>query len=223
MLNYSHKHLAGISLLEMLLVLMLVAVGITLGLQQYFQYKRLKDITQIQQSIEQLLQAGSAYYYATCNMGFVTPVSISLTDLQVMGGLPNPKQIINPWGDKPFEVWIISGNGASAHASGPPYLIQVKADFSDANYTAEQVGQLVNLLGADNWAGGKQLSWTRLPTQVAKFRPMSVQSPGGWVPSISGTYNGGQSITSNYEVMNADLAKFSKDEAKNAGGYTCPN
>lgn len=217
MVSYSHKHCSGISLLETLLVLMLVATGILLGMKQYFQYERNKDLTQIQQSVDQLLQAGKAYYYANCSS--IKMGQVSLQTLQAMGAIPNLDVANNPWG-QPFEVWII-GNSDSGEASTPPYLIQVRGDFSDR--TTDEIGQVAALLGADNWAGGKILNWTKLPNQVLKHLPISVQSPGGWVPTISGTYNGGQAISSNLEVMNGDLAKFSKDEADKTKGFTCPN
>lgn len=215
MQNYLHKHYRGISLLEILLVLMLVALGTLLGTNRYYQYKRNKDLTQIQQSVDQLLQAGSAYYYANCSS--IKTGQVSLQTLQAMGVLPNLDVAKNPWG-QPFEVWII---GSSGTISTPPYLIQVRGNFS--NRTTDEIGQLVVLLGADNWTGGKILNWTRLPSQVLKHLSRGVQSPGGWVPVISGTYNGGQAISSNLEVMNGDLAKFSKDEADNAEGFTCPD
>lgn len=218
---YLHKHCSGISLLEMLLVLMLVVAGITLSFNQYYQYTRTKNLTLIQQSVDQLLQAGSVYYYGTCNS--ITTGQVSLQTLQAVGGLPNEKTIYNPWGDKPndpFEVWIISSDG-SGSTTTPPYLIQVRAEFSEL--TTEEVGAVANLLGADTWAGGKSLSWTKLPSQVLKHLPMSVRSPGGWVPVMSGTYNGGQAINLNFQGMDGDLAKFSKDETTAGGGFTCPD
>src|SRR4051812_47245756 len=108
MSNYLPKPGNGISLLEMLLVLMLIAAGILVGFSQYSQYKRSKDITQIQQSVNQLSQAGSAYYYALCSASFLAdvPQQASLAGLQAMGLIANTQAIYNPWGIQPFEVWI---------------------------------------------------------------------------------------------------------------------
>ncbi len=223
MLSYSHKHLSGVSLLEILLVLMLVAAGMALGFNQYFQYVRTKEITQIQQSVERLLQAGSAYYYASCTPSFLSeiPQQVSLKSLQAVGLLADSKEVYNPWGDQPFEVWIISGNPAD-EIGGPPYLIQIRVTF--AGRSTAEIGQVAKLLSADNWNGGSSLFWTQLPSQVLKNRPISVRSPGGWVPAISGTYNGGKPLSSNLEVMKGDLAYFSKYEAGRVqGGFTCPD
>lgn len=216
----------GVSLLEVMLIVMLVAAGVLMAANQFFQYKRIKDITQIQQSVNQLLQAGAAYYYATCTPALlVTPQQVSLNILLAAGVLPSIEAVYNPRG-LPFEVWIISGNGAQGSAaSGPPYLIQVRAVFSD---DTASIGEIAKLLAADAWAGGNQLTWTRLPSQTLKNVPLSVYSPGGWSPVSAETGLGGQSVSSNLWMMNGDLAKFSKEEAANmqksgGQGFTCPN
>jgi type II secretory pathway pseudopilin PulG len=57
----------GITLIEVLLVLVIAAVILALGIQQYQFYKRDADIDQVKNSVDTVFQAMSHYYWANCS------------------------------------------------------------------------------------------------------------------------------------------------------------
>ena len=220
--NYRRYSQAGISLLEILLVLTVAALIFVLGFRQYSQFLWSRDVAQIQQSVTQLLQAVNVYYYANCaSTDFHPPyLNIDYALLKKAGGLENFTQLKNPWGN-PFVVSLVSSQENSQETPGL-LLLQVSADFP--NY-ADRIDALANLLNAAKM-NGTQLAWIRLPSQSINHVSFSVMSSGGWVPIIGGSSIGGLPVSTNsLWLQRSNLETFKKVENKNAGNMQviCPN
>lgn len=220
--SYRRNSQAGISLLEILLVLTVAALIFVLSIRQYSQFLWSRDVAQIQQSVTQLLQAVNVYYYANCaNVDFHPPyVNINYELLKKAGGLENSTRIKNPWGQK-FVVSIISAQENTQEIQGP-FLLQVSADFP--NY-ADRIDALARLLNAEK-INDTQLAWTRLPSQSINHESFSIMSSGGWVPIIGGSSIGSLPVSTNsLWLLRSNLETFKKVENKNAGNLQviCPN
>lgn len=220
--SYRRNSQAGISLLEILLVLTVAALIFILGIRQYSQYVWSRDVVQIQQSVTQLLQAVNVYYYANCaNADFHPPyANIDYELLKKAGGLENFTRIKNPWGQQ-FVVSIVSAQENSQQMQGP-FLLQVSADLP--NY-ADRIDALARLLNAEK-IKDTQLVWTRLPSQSINHESFNIMSSGGWVPTIGGSSIGGLPVSTNsLWLLRSNLETFKKVENKNAGNLqvVCPN
>lgn len=62
-----HKWHAGITLIEVMLVMVIASTLILMGIRMYTQYQRDAEIIEMKYNIDALFQAMSKYYYANCN------------------------------------------------------------------------------------------------------------------------------------------------------------
>lgn len=228
--NYFNQR--GISLLEVFLVLGLAALILLMGFRQYSQYKWTRDVTQIQQSVTQLLQAADVYYYANCSSSFKVIIGqpLSCADFVSAGAFRDNDQcnktLTNPWGQA-FQVSIISLTASGETAS---YGLAVSAALTKFSGNNSLLKQMASLLGGVWQGDGAVIVWTRLPTASISHIQVGVIAPNGWVPVISGTNAiGGLAVNANFSEMNSDLSAFSQREAQNAAaqqfgsGFTCPD
>ncbi len=82
----------GITLVEMLLVLVLSATLIVFSIRQYQSWNRSKDLDRLTYNINQLFQGMSGFYYANCNLtGRLSPTTASPVLLDLDSDLVTPR------------------------------------------------------------------------------------------------------------------------------------
>ena len=62
-----NRRSAGISLVEVLLIVTIAMTILIIGFRQYSQFRWTQNVTQAKQNITRLLQAANVYYYANCS------------------------------------------------------------------------------------------------------------------------------------------------------------
>ena len=77
--HYKKSQAAGITIFEVLLVLVIASLFIVMGLKQYQSYKFDANINQLEYNIDQLFGAMAGYYRANCD-GSITPRAAINTD-----------------------------------------------------------------------------------------------------------------------------------------------
>jgi len=228
MLKPNTMQQAGMSLLELLLVLALVATILAISANQFLNYQRSKNIALLEKSVSNLMQAVNLYYFANCHSSTITETTLQTL---VEQGYVDSSTLINVWGN--FYVKIISSTGSST-SEQPTYVLQVAVDFSkvnDMNLQSALAGEIAAATGADpDSALTGELTWTMVPamtrdslnsTMWVSDKPMgSFGMPNFNLAST------GQGMSSSLWVLNADGQTFSQIEQLNNSNIPnnlCPN
>lgn len=96
----------GITLVEMMLVLIIVAGICMSGISLYKRYRWRNQLATIRTSVDQMAHMSSVYFSQKCKeMGWQLPVTVSEGDLLETGALPHEHVLKNPWGG-PFVATI---------------------------------------------------------------------------------------------------------------------
>lgn len=217
------KKQQGISLLEILLLVALVAVLLLAAAQRLViwnsTYKQTKNLAQVREFVAEMMQGAKAYYFANCHASNWTPPSnLKCSDLISAGGV-TPQQCdamdnAKPWGAS-FVVNILEPVNA------PPFFqLQVQGTFNSYPY---DITKLVSVLSADAYVGNNQLTWTRLPSNSNVNQGVWYRVPGNVVAATNANEIGGTHFDSGLWMMNAGLAQFSAVQGKAANNFACPD
>lgn len=71
------KKAAGVTMLELMLVILIGAAIVIFGLQQYQQYQKNQYAIQLRSTVDSLLEALGSYYQANCETGTLSPTSMT--------------------------------------------------------------------------------------------------------------------------------------------------
>jgi prepilin-type N-terminal cleavage/methylation domain-containing protein len=209
------NHQQGLSLLEMLLVVVIIAmvfVGILGRLAVWNStYNQAKKITQVQETVAELLAAASARYYQTCHSGQVTG-TFSCQDL----GLDSSR-CLNPWWGGPVQPFSVQ---IARDSNSELYQLKVIGDFY--NYRGNKI-QLAQLLNADAYDASGFFYWTRLPSNNITNQGVWYRVPGNYLAVTNTNEIGGNHFDSNMWIMKAGLAQFAASQQKQGGTGACPD
>lgn len=139
------KKYAGMTLIELMLVLGIAGVITVLGIQQYSQYNRDNEVREIQSAVDKLFQGLAMYYQANCRASTDPPSAATLTisSLVTAGYLSN-------W--DPIYTSIVDASGGSPNYG---YSIQFNAITPSPNTTIRTPTSIYN-----NWLGSSGGSLT---------------------------------------------------------------
>lgn len=225
MWNATKKYQHGFSILEVMLVVTVVAIIFFAILTRISiwrtTYGEEQNLAQVQEFVAELMQGARAYYYSTCGTS-PAPSTLTCSQLVSGGGITQQEcdamSKISPWGAG-FSVKILEP------VTIPPfYQLQVVGTFSSYPYDMAKLAATVN---ADAYAGGNQLTWTRLPSNTNVNQGVWYRVPGGLVAVTNATAVGGTKFDSGMWILNAGLAQFTAFQQKqgNVSGTTpaCPD
>ena len=173
LINFKSK---GVSLLELLLVLSIMAVLLVAAFSRYQQYQYEVKISEMDKSITLLQQALAEYFFQYCRVNEPSqpdplhPIPKDFTNvkelLDAIGWSTRNLLITNPLGND-FVVAIKSNMKASGNAA---YSLQISAQMKIADEAVESYKRAVNASGCVNAAGkidpsckDKIFVWLKLP------------------------------------------------------------
>ncbi|MBA3661306.1 MAG: type II secretion system protein [Gammaproteobacteria bacterium] len=172
MQRYSYKPQLGITLLEILLVMVIGASIIVLSLQQYLSYRRDADVFQLQANVDLLFQTLEKYFRANCataNFNVKNPlvyVPVTLESLMNEGylTLSNNRMQVNPLIDSEStgQGYILQFNQINDTLGNLPVRTQPNGDAKSLGSitiwqaqvavklnNSQLIPQYKNILGAD--------------------------------------------------------------------------
>jgi Tfp pilus assembly protein PilE len=207
----------GISLLELICVLLIAMIITTISVRFYEDYKKTKDISLFQTSVSELMDALNSYYFINCpKNGTVTDVSVA--KLQETGLIGN--NLYNPWNKNLFMVEIAN----TSTGENPFYVFKVIAPINTNNptYNLALANYIRGALDGDP-SGGSAITWTRLPSHstddlssnqwILNQGQGQVFMPGRYTTAIN------TGMHSKFWILNSGLQSFTKMTDANA----CPN
>jgi Tfp pilus assembly protein PilE len=218
----------GVSLLELMLVIVIAMIIILMSLRFYALYKKTGDIGLLESNVGQVMAALNEYYYANCNKADPAVTEVSLSDLYQAGLLQN--QLYNPWGT--FFVKIIN---TSNDQTNPFYVLQVGVTIDNLQkitptYAQALANYIRGSLNGDPATVGLLVTWTRLPTHatedvtshqwVFNQGPGQVIMPGRYMTAMNTGMN------STFWVMDSGEQLFSLQQQLHVPGINnsvCPN
>lgn len=177
MMVWSSSKVKGVSLIETLLVLAIVAAIFVVALQQYQRMKWRKDAEVIKASVTYLRQGFNRYYFQNCRKA--TLVTNPPTEQQILAEVPQAlhKMIINPWADNPANAFTFNIReidnpvlGSETGEVNKVYQLQISTTLSSRYNAAAVAGIMGNLNGS--FVAGNKITWAWIPSQ----RPKRVDS-----------------------------------------------
>lgn len=151
---------SGLTLLEVLLVLVLITTIVLFSLRQYEIFKLDAEVKQVRANVDNLLQAGANYYQANCNHNLdsnqtILPISVNtLQDQDFLTAILAPSPLIddktyvvqlNKVKDDPNRMMNLTPTTQVPVGKIIIWRIQVAAKLKDE----KQAETYKNLLGAD--------------------------------------------------------------------------
>lgn len=158
MLNNQQQH-KGMTLLELLLVLIIAASIIFLGINRYQLYKRQKDIEVLRQNVNSLFQATNTYYRLNCRNG--QPFQVFIVNLMRSGLMPplTKSDLVTPGTYQVGATKI----GQTQQTKKDIYQLWVSANLNIPPTDTLTMQTYQQMLNASAFKGN-QLTWIRLPS-----------------------------------------------------------
>jgi len=178
----------GVSILEILLVLVIASIVVVMSVRYIENYKRSENIARLQSGVGQVMDALNEYYFINCNQSDFKDVS--LQKLKDAGLLPN--DVINPWGD--ITVSIENHN------------LNVTAIFIQEQELVPFVSSAMNGSVGDEMQTLNAITWSRLPSQSTGDLFLY---PGRQVTMMN------KGLSSKLWVLNGELKIFVNQQSRN--------
>lgn len=154
----------GVTLVEMLMVLVGIAVILSLSIHRYRDYQRHIQLAGVKNDIASIQEAANRYYHITgCHSdgSFAGDSSPSMKDLGLqLDGRPP----IVPFGGNSYSAKIVETNEPTTN-NKPVYALQVRATLNTA-YSDKRMSWYQKRFSAEN-VEGHTLLWTTLPSNTA--------------------------------------------------------
>lgn len=141
-MSKANKKIVGVTLIEIMLVLVIGAMILLFGFQQYASFRRDAEIRQLQNNVNTLFQGLARYYRANCMQDpFNTArpgliVAVSYNTLVKEGFLPeklSPNAYVQGSGADPNTAYILQFNQLQVPTTGLPQRLQKLANSTNAN------------------------------------------------------------------------------------------
>jgi Tfp pilus assembly protein PilE len=224
-LNYARNE-AGVSLLELMLVIVIAAIIITLSIRYYAIFKKTGEVGLVESNVTQVMEALNIYYYQNCNNPSIT--ATSLPDLYQARLLE--KKLYNPWGS--YFVQIIN---TTSDTNNPMYVLQVGVTMDNLKkmtptYALALANYMRGSLNGDPAGDSTTVTWTRLPTHstdditshqwVMNQGPGQTIMPGRYMTAVNTGMN------ASFWIMDSNEQMFSLQQQLHGSGINnsaCPN
>jgi len=175
--NKPHQQQQGVSLLELLLVLAVIAAITFLGINRYQTHKRQTELAQVQQNIQYIFQAASVYYRLECKTGKTFQISMALLENDKLLPPLAKTKLVKQWPNSSYYYSVSATKiGETEETEQDIYRLAVQADL---NVQPNTIGWYKTRLRAYS-ASVTTLSWRSMPSyqQPTMDSNLWVMNPG---------------------------------------------
>lgn len=206
----------GVSLLELMLAVSIIAIILIVTVRQMAVWKATipQHVAAVQESVAEILRATNAYYYVHCKK-LDEVVVLSCEDLVAVGGFANVDDcdkkvslVTNPLVKQPgFTAKVVQLTDVKDQ---PYYFLSLSAKFNAPKHSTLE--HLAEVLGANYTDGSDEFTWNVLPSYTVTNQGVWYRVPGNYNPVTYTTTTGGSMATGLW-IMNSELAVWAKKQA----------
>ena len=159
-----HHQQLGVTLLELLMVLAVIAAILFLGINRYQTHKRITELAQVQQNIHYIFAAASIYYRTECKTNQTFNINMSLLEKAKLLPPLAHTQLVRKWPGSKFYYHVFAKKlaGKTQKTKQDIYQLKIQADLNVKPNTIDWYKTKLGAYSAS--ASDTKLTWQSMPS-----------------------------------------------------------